>query len=122
MNFTQNLMTLPADSAEIVEYKGGESINNVEENTKWAVTPGSVYWLFLLTLVYVLWGYWQNKEGARESLSPGDLKNNLGNIVKITLAVAIGFNIMNVFLTKLAAMRIPVLSRIAGTFLPLFHL
>jgi len=96
--------------------------NNLQNNTQYATSPGSVYWLFLLAIVYVAWGYWQNREGYKKSLTPGTMVMNLHNIVGITLAVIIGMNITQVFLTKLAAMRIPFLSKAAGTFLPLSHL
>jgi hypothetical protein len=95
--------------------------NNMQNNTQFATSPGSVYWLFLVTVIYVAWGYWQNREGYKESLKLGSIKMNLHNIVGITLAVIIGINFIQVFLTKLAAMRIPVLSKTAGTFLPLAH-
>lgn len=98
-----------------------ETGNNMQNNTQLANSPGSVYWLFLVTIVYIAWGYWQDK-GMKESLTPGSLKLNLHNIVGITLAVIVGMNFIQVFLTKLAAMRIPLISKTAGTFLPLTHL
>lgn len=98
-----------------------ETGNNMQNNTQLATSPGSVYWLFLITIVYFAWGYWQDKS-VKENAKYSNIKINLHNIVGVTLGVVIGFNIMNVFLTKLSAMRIPLISKTAGTFLPLFHL
>lgn len=99
-----------------------ETGNNIQNNTQFATSPGSVYWLFLMAIVYVAWGYWQNRASATNSLSAGSIKLNLHNIVGVTLAVIVGMNFIQVFLTKLSLMRIPVLSKTAGTFLPLTHL
>jgi hypothetical protein len=96
--------------------------NNMQDNTQFAISPGSVYWLFLMVLMYIAWGYWQNNQSPKEGLKYEDIKFNLHNIVGITLATTIGVNMVNVLLTKLSAMRIPVISKTAGTFLPLFHL
>lgn len=106
-----------ADSAQAAN-SGGD---NIAQNTKLAQTPGSLYWLLILTALYGIWGYWQNKN-ATEAFSPGEMRINLINFFKVTITVAIGFNLINVFLTKLSAMRLPLLSKLAGTFLPFFSI
>lgn len=97
------------------------SENNLDKNMKGATNPGSVYWLFLIIVIYVVWGYWQDK-GIGETSKFANIKLNLHNMVTTTLSVVIGFNVLNVFLTKIGAMNIPLLSRGAGAILPLFHL
>lgn len=118
---SSEMMDLPADTEYVAE-PPTETGSNIQNNTQFATSPGSVYWLFLITIVYVAWGYWQNREGYKESLTPGSIKMNLHNIVGITLAVIVGMNFVQVLLTKLSLMRIPILSKTAGTFLPLAHL
>lgn len=118
-----DMMDMPVnDGGAVMAAPPMETGNNLQNNTQFATSPGSVYWLFLLVVVYIGWGYWQNRDSYKESLTPGTMRANLNNIVGITLASIIGINIMQVFLTKLGAMRIPVLSKVAGTFLPLAHL
>ncbi len=118
-----DMMEMPQEmGAGVVTQPPIETGNNMQNNTQLATSPGSVYWLFLVTIIYVVWGYWQNRDSAKTSLTPGSIKLNLHNIVGITLAVIVGMNFMQVFLTKLSAMRIPLISKTAGTFLPLTHL
>ena len=96
--------------------------SNIEENTKAAKSPGSVYWWLTILGVYLAWDYVQNREKVSEAIKPRNLRANAHNLVLISAAAVIGINGMNILLTKLAAMRIPVLSKVAGAILPLYHL
>ena len=96
--------------------------SNIEENTKAAKKPGSVYWWLTVLGLYLLWDWYQNNEKVSEALKPRNIRANAHNILLITVAAVIGVNGMNILFTKLAAMRIPVLSKMAGAVLPLFHL
>jgi hypothetical protein len=93
--------------------------SNLAANT--AGAKYSVWWLMLIGVVYFIWGYIQNKK-IGESLKPANIEANFHNIIVVSLSAIIGINVLNVVLTKLAAMRIPFLSRLAGSFLPLVSL
>lgn len=95
--------------------------SNLESNMELAKTPGSVWWLLLLGGLY--FGYYVlfNRK-LKEAISADAVLAFIHQAVTITVLAVVGVNLMNVFLTKLAAMRIPLLSRVAGTYLPLFHL
>lgn len=95
--------------------------SNVEDNTSLAVKPGSLWWLILLTGLYILY-YWGYNKKWRESVTSSAFFSFLHNAFSITILAVVGVNLINVFLTKLSALKIPVISRVAGTFLPLFHL
>ena len=96
--------------------------SNIEENTRAATKPGSVYWWLTILGLYLLWDWYQNSEKVNEALKPRNIRANAHNILLITVAAVIGVNGMNILLTKLAAMKIPVLSKVAGAILPLYHL
>lgn len=96
--------------------------SNLEENTKLANKPGSIVWWLVLLAVYMAWDYFSNKGKLGEAIEPANVKTNWYNILWATVAVVLGVNFFNVLLTKLAAMRIPLLSKMAGALLPLFHL
>jgi hypothetical protein len=59
---------------------------------------------------------------VRNSLEPANIRANIHNLIVVGLGAVIFINGANVLFTKLSAMRIPVLSRVAGTMLPLVHL
>jgi len=99
----------------------GSNGSNVDENMSLAKKPGSVWWLMLLTALYFFYYYMYNRKW-KEAINADAVLAFLHNALSITIMAAVGFNIINVFLTKLAAMKIPGISKVAGTFLPLFHL
>jgi len=116
-----NMGTQPA--TESVAASTGEDAMSVgQDNMSAAKSPGSIYWWVTLLLVYIGWDFFQNNEKVRNSLEPSNIRANIHNLVVIGLGSVIFINGGNVLFTKLAAMRIPVLSKIAGTILPLFHL
>jgi hypothetical protein len=100
---------------------GGQS-TNMEENTKLAQKPGSIVWWMVMLAVYLGWDYFSNREKLREAIQPANIRTNWYNIIWATVAVVLGINFFNILLTKLAALRIPGISKAAGTLLPLFHL
>jgi hypothetical protein len=95
--------------------------SNLAQNTTAANSPGSVYWLLLLTGLYFIYYYWYNRSW-KESINKDAVLSFLHQACSVAILAAVGINIINVLLTKLAALKIPVLSKVAGTFLPLFHL
>lgn len=97
-------------------------VSNIEKNTELASKPGSIWWWVVVAALYVLWDYFQTRDKLSSALQPRNIRANLHNLIVVTIAAVIGINGFNVFLTKLAAMKIPLLSRAAGTVLPLFHL
>lgn len=96
--------------------------SNLEKNTEYANKPGSIVWWLVLLGIYMAWDYFSNREKLGESIKPANIRTNWYNILWATVAVVLGVNFFNVLLTKLAAMKIPVISKAAGTILPLFHL
>lgn len=95
--------------------------SNIEENTSAAKSPGSVVWLLSLLGIAAAYYYLYNKNW-KEAVSKDGILAFLHQSFIVTLLAVAGINIFNVVLTKLAAMKIPLVSRVAGTFLPLFHL
>lgn len=95
--------------------------SNVDDNMQLAKQPGSVYWLLLLAALYGIY-YWMYNVKWKEAVNTSALLAFLHNALSITILATVGVNLINVFLTKLAALKIPVISKTAGTFLPLFHL
>lgn len=96
-------------------------LSNVEKNTDLAKKPGSVWWLMLMGVLYFGYYVLYNKK-LKDAVDKDALLAFLHQALGVTVLAVVGVNVMNVFLTKLSAMRIPVLSKMAGTFLPLFHL
>lgn len=96
--------------------------SNLQQNTEAANKPGSIVWWIILLLVYIGWDYVQTKDKVQTALEPANVRANLHNIVVIGFAAVIFINGMNVLCTKLAAMKIPIISKAAGTLLPLFNL
>jgi len=92
------------------------------DNMSAAKSPGSIWWWVVLLLVYIAWDFFQNNEKVRNSLEPANIRANVHNLVVVGLGAVIFINGANVLFTKLSAMRIPILSRVAGTMLPLVHL
>jgi len=89
-------------------------------NMSAAKTYSIAFWVGLL-VVYLAYDWLQN-EKLKNTLEPANIRANAHNLILVTLAAVIGINGMNVLLTKLTAMRIPGLSKGAGSILPLFHL
>jgi hypothetical protein len=96
-------------------------VSNIQENMQAANKPGSVVWLLLLGVLVAVYYYFYNKNW-KEAISADGILAFLHQSFMTTLLVVVGINMANVFLTKLAAMKIPGISKAAGTFLPLFHL
>lgn len=96
-------------------------VSNIEENIQLARKPGSVWWLMLLGILYFGYYVLYNRK-LKEAISADAFLAFLHQAVSITVLAVFGINVMNVFLTKISAMRIPLFSRMAGTLLPLFHL
>jgi len=96
-------------------------VSNIQENMQPAAKPGSVVWL--LTLLALMAGYyWLYNKKLKEIISADAILSFAHYALATTLAVVVGVNLFNVFLTKMAAMKIPGISKAAGAFLPLFHL
>ena len=95
---------------------------NLEENVQAANKPGSIIWWVVLLVVYIVWDYFQTRDKIQTALEPSNVRANLHNIIVIGFAAVIFINGMNVLCTKLAALKIPVVSRAAGAMLPLFNL
>jgi len=112
----------PIDSQEVGKVaEKPELKTNLSENMKAASKHSVWFWLGLLGL-YFLWDYIQTRRNIQESLEPKNIRANLHNLVIIGIGAVLVINGMNVFLTKLASMKIPGVSKLAGNLLPLFHL
>jgi hypothetical protein len=122
---TMQAMELPEDALDYgasstPDYvaKPNDSLDATTSNLTWS-KKFSLYWLLMMAILYGIWGYLQNRETS-ENFKAGEMKINLENFVKVTIAVVIGVNFITVFLTKLASLRIPVISKGAGALLPIF--
>lgn len=93
---------------------------NIQQNT--AGAKGSIIWWLVLAGLYLAWDIIQNKSKLGDSLDPANIRANFHNIVVIGIAAVVFINGMNVLCTKLAAMKIPGVSKLAGSLLPLFNL
>jgi len=93
---------------------------NIQQNT--AGAKGSIIWWLVLAGLYLAWDMIQNKSKLGDSLDPANIRANFHNIVVIGIAAVVFINGMNVLCTKLAAMKIPGVSKLAGSLLPLFNL
>lgn len=81
-------------------------------------------WFWLgLGVLYLIWDYFvlKNKK-VSEIVEPANIRTNLYNIVFIGFAAVIFINGMKVLLVKLAALKIPGISRLCQMLLPLFQL
>lgn len=108
-------------STESSAFTPADGNSNVADNTALAVKPGSIWWAMLLLGLYIIY-YWMYNVKWRDTISKDAVLAFLHDAFSISILAAVGINLINVFLTKLAALKIPFLSRVAGTFLPLFHL
>lgn len=121
-------MTPPADSmvsaaaSNDVLQQTPTSVAATQDAMSWNTSAGSLFWALLLLGMYAFWGWLDEKKTMSKDFSAGELKANLSNFVKVTLIVVIGINLINVFLTKVADLRIPILSKVAGAYLPLFSI
>ncbi len=110
------------DSIDVAETaKQPEAATNLSENMKPAVKGAIWFWALLLVL-YLFWDYIQNREKIREAIEPANIRANVHNLAIIGIGAVIFINGANVLLTKLASMKIPGVSKVAGSLLPLFHL
>lgn len=110
------------DSIDVAETaKQPEAATNLSENMKPAVKGAIWFWALLLAL-YLFWDYIQNREKIREVIEPANIRANVHNLAIIGIGAVIFIKGANVLLTKLASMKIPGVSKVAGSLLPLFHL
>lgn len=93
--------------------------NNLAENTQPA--KHSIMWWLMLAVLYFIWDFVQTRNKVTEAIQPRNIRANAHNLLVIGVGAVVFLKGANVLLTKLAAMRIPVVSRIAGAFLPLFN-
>ncbi len=93
---------------------------NIQKNTGSA--KGSIIWWVILAGLYLVWDIIQNKSKLGDSIDPANIRANLHNIIVIGIGAVVFINGFNVLCTKLAAMKIPGISRLAGSLLPLFNL
>lgn len=115
-------VNMPIDSQEVGKVaEKPELQTNLSENMKVASKHSVWFWLGLLGL-YLLWDYIQTRRNIHEALEPKNIRANLHNLLIIGIGAVVVINGMNVLLTKLASMRIPGVSKLAGSLLPLFHL
>ncbi len=118
----QTEVNSPVDSQTVGEVaEKPELQTNLSENMKIASKHSVWFWAGLLGL-YLFWDYIQTRRSIQESLEPANIRANLHNLVVIGIGAVVIINGMNVFLTKLASMKIPGVSKVAGNLLPLFHL
>lgn len=97
--------------------------SNIGQNTEAAAKAGgSIIWWVILFGVYLFWDYIQTREKVSDAVKPRNVRANIHNMAVIGFATIIFINGGNVLLTKLAAMRIPGISKGAACLLPLFHL
>lgn len=96
-------------------------VSNIEKNMELAKKPGSLWWLLLLTGLYALYYVLFNRR-LKEAVNADAILAFIHQAFSVTILAVVGVNLANVLLTKLAALKIPLLSRVAGTYLPLFHL
>lgn len=122
MNWTIPAPNSPDEAVEEAAVMADKSGSNLEKNTELARKPGSVWWWLTLIGLYFAWDYFQTRGRLSDAIKPANIRANWHNLVVIGIAAVIVINGFNILLTKLAAMRIPVVSRVAGAFLPLFNL
>ena len=96
-------------------------VSNIEKNMELAKKPGSIWWLILMLGLYAIYYVLYNRR-LKEAIDTDALLAFIHQAFSVTILVVVGVNLANVLLTKLAAMRIPLISKVAGTYLPLFHL
>jgi hypothetical protein len=96
-------------------------ISNIEENMQPAIKPGSIYWLLALWGIVGVYYYLYNAKW-KDAVSKDGILTFLHQSFVTTALVVVGVNLANVFFTKLAALKIPLVSRGAGAMLTLFHL
>ncbi len=102
----------------IAEIPQAEGNGALVENTRGV--EYTTVWVFLgFIVLYFLYNYLQNRTKIKEAVEPKNIAANAHNLAVIFLAAVIGINIGRVIFTKFAAMRIPVISPIAGHLLPL---
>lgn len=96
---------------------GGSDINASDsENLKPA--QNSHISLIVLLGLYILWGIMQN-QSLKDQVKAGTIKANFSNLVMSVLTIVVGVNFLNVLFTKLIKWNIPIVSKVAGSLLPL---
>jgi hypothetical protein len=83
---------------------------------------GSMMWWLVLVGFYFVFDWLMNRDKVFDAVQPRNIRANLWNLAIIGTACLIFVNGGNVLFTKLTAMKIPIVSRVAGAILPLFHL
>lgn len=115
-------VNMPIDSQEVGKVaEKPELQTNLSENMKVASKHSVWFWVGMIGL-YLFWDYIQTRQNIQKSLEPANIRANLHNLAVIGIGAVVVINGMNVLLTKLASMRIPGVSKVAGNLLPLFHL
>lgn len=111
----------PSEMADKVEVSNNnQATTNMQDNTKAATN--SIYWWGLLFGLYFVWDYIQGQKKVADVVKPSNVRANVHNLFISGMAAVIFINAFNVFFTKLAALKIPVLSKVSGALLPLFNL
>lgn len=83
---------------------------------------GSVWWWLSLFLVFIFWGWVQNRDKVSNELKPENVKANLHNLTVITIAAVIGIIGGQVVFVKLAGLtqNVPVLNKATAYLAKLF--
>lgn len=78
-----------------------------------AQKPHSIWFWVGLFVVFVFWGWYQNRESIKTNLEAKNLKANLHNLLIITFAAVIGIVGGKILFTKLTGLtaNIPILGR-----------
>ena len=95
--------------------------NEISEEKKGGIST-LAFWLSL-GLLYVIWDFIVLRNTKiNEIVKPSNIRANLYNIVLIGTASVIFINGFKVFLVKVGALKIPLISPLADRLLPLFQL
>lgn len=92
--------------------------NGVAATSAGGVGLAPVVGLGMLAALYFIFSYAQDKTGIAASLSRGNVKANLHNILVATLSVIIGTNLFKILFGKMAESNIGIFQKIGGIFYP----
>jgi hypothetical protein len=97
----------------------GGNVNNVQANTTHVAGQNPLVVCLLIFGLYI--AYWYNyntnwKEGFKESA----VMTFFHWMISVGIAALLFFNLGNIFLTKMTALKVPILSPICGSLLTLF--
>lgn len=95
---------------------GGASIGQAAGAQASTVAP--VIGLGMIAALYFIFSYAQDKTGIAASLSRGNIKANLHNILVSTLAVIIGTNLFKILFGKMVESNVGIFQKIGGIFYP----